>query len=341
MKWSIIIRYVSLAIASSALLLIAPVVILARLLPAGEQVAYMYDRGSEEPDWNIYLLDVRHGLSVPFIVGEAQDRYPEWSPDGKWLAYHANPNGYGLSGPFHLYIANASTGNTTLLSVSAESTIAGDNQAMVAWSPDGSRLAFHSGEGYYMNRPYKIFISDTRGKSFYSVPQERMYGEVIYAAWSPHGDSLAFVLSEPQGDGSMLYTIEVGSSMGDPVGKAQQVYRSLDDILFPTWSPDGQQIAFAISRASLQSTPNGSYLQTVTDELFIVNVDGTDLRQITMSSPDTRNMHPDWLPDGRSIIFASGHEESGYDLYKIDVDGTNLTRLTRLPGDEWAPDWKP
>ena len=64
-------------------------------------------------------------------------------------------------------------------------------------------------------------------------------------------------------------------------------------------------------------------------ELFVMNRDGSDLRQLTTLGG--ANFAPSWHPDGKRIIFASNkHDPRGrdFDLYLINVDGTGLERVT-------------
>jgi Tol biopolymer transport system component len=104
----------------------------------------------------------------------------------------------------------------------------------------------------------------------------------------------------------------------------------------PSWSPDGQLIAFASDR-------NGNA------DIFIMKKDGSDLRQLTFDTMDERL--PRWSPDGRKILFLTGRDgllrdqssRSRYvDVFVIDVDGSHLANLTRTPSaSEYEPAWSP
>jgi hypothetical protein len=41
------------------------------------------------------------------------------------------------------------------------------------------------------------------------------------------------------------------------------------------------------------------------------------------------------------ILFGAETRRSGYELFTVQADGTDLTRLTHLDGDAVHPDWSP
>jgi len=51
-------------------------------------------------------------------------------------------------------------------------------------------------------------------------------------------------------------------------------------------------------------------------------------------------LDPAWSPDGRYIAFESDRNGE-YDIYVIDVDGTNAIQLTDNPGSDTSPVWAP
>jgi Tol biopolymer transport system component/serine/threonine protein kinase len=95
------------------------------------------------------------------------------------------------------------------------------------------------------------------------------------------------------------------------------------------------QVAFASTRVGLP-------------QLFVVNVDGTDLTQIT--NMEKGACQPSWSPDGLQLVFISPcagrgefyetiYNESS--LYMIKADGTGLKQLTPSPGSDFDPAWSP
>jgi Tol biopolymer transport system component len=98
---------------------------------------------------------------------------------------------------------------------------------------------------------------------------------------------------------------------------------------FSKLSPDKTQVVFVTGRR----------------DIWVVNTDGSNPTALTQGEED--DWEPDWSPDGMKIIFRRGQLEgnplakTGKDLYMMDSDGSNLTQLTDLPGDEVRPIWSP
>jgi Tol biopolymer transport system component len=110
----------------------------------------------------------------------------------------------------------------------------------------------------------------------------------------------------------------------------------------PVFSPDGEKIAFIRGRDSED-------VYQIEKDIYVMNPDGTGERRLThvaagLTYPDSSQLA--WSPDSEKIAFVDG-SVSAADIYTIDVDGTNRTRLTnsepsadRLTGINYAA-WSP
>jgi Tol biopolymer transport system component len=94
----------------------------------------------------------------------------------------------------------------------------------------------------------------------------------------------------------------------------------------PTWSPTGSQIVF--------SAVVGGHR-----DLYVVDADGTGLRQLT-DTPDFDEFAPAWSPDSTQIVFQA-NPEAQWDIYAMNADGTDRRRLTTDAANDTSPDWAP
>ncbi len=59
-----------------------------------------------------------------------------------------------------------------------------------------------------------------------------------------------------------------------------------------------------------------------------------------MTFAPSEDRHPSWAPDGSRIALASD-KDGDFDLYTVDENGGNRTRMTNSSGDDVQPDWSP
>ena len=112
----------------------------------------------------------------------------------------------------------------------------------------------------------------------------------------------------------------------------------------PRWSPDGRRIAFSSTRHAPRPENSDGWIST--DEIYVMNFDGSALRRLTYGPQ--KSWSPDWSPDGMQIAFES-NRDGHWRIYVMDGNGSNVRRLTtdqRFPsstgeaGAVWAPDGK-
>jgi Tol biopolymer transport system component len=102
----------------------------------------------------------------------------------------------------------------------------------------------------------------------------------------------------------------------------------LDDS--PAWSPDGKRIAFR------------SYRSGYDGEIWVVNTDGSSPVNLTPNALPAiaDNGHPDWSPDGRSIVYTST-AGGDWGIWVMNADGSGKRQLTNTPALDAEPAWSP
>jgi Tol biopolymer transport system component len=101
----------------------------------------------------------------------------------------------------------------------------------------------------------------------------------------------------------------------------------------PSWSPDGAKLVFT----SPCEFKTDSYRES---SLHIINADGTGLTPLTTAPGG--DFDPAWSPDGNRIAFTS-LRDGRKEIYMLDLDTSDLTRLTASETDEESsqPAWSP
>lgn len=153
--------------------------------------------------------------------------------------------------------------------------------------------------------------------------------------WAPNGRRIAYRF-EPRCDYTLdqVVVIDVRTSRRLNISRKTGIFGNS-----PSWSPDSRRIAFAgLPRV-------GGKPARVPLALYIVRSDGAQARRLTPPSLG-EVQYPFWSPDGRWIAFQISNRvaTAGFDLYRVEPDGSNLKRLTRNGAsgayNEW-PMWSP
>lgn len=75
-------------------------------------------------------------------------------------------------------------------------------------------------------------------------------------------------------------------------------------------------------------------------DIWTMNSDGTGLTDLTANSP-ADDFRPDWSPDGSKIVFVSDRDGGDGEIYAMNADGSNQTRLTSSSSEDTTPTWSP
>ena len=149
------------------------------------------------------------------------------------------------------------------------------------------------------------------------------------ATVSPKGDKIVFT-SVRNGDLD-LYTMDLKGN------NIMQVTHELGYDGGAFFSPDGSKLVFRASRPKSEEAKKDyldllhqNLVQPVEMELFVCNVDGSNLQQVTHLGK--ANWAPYYVPGSNKIIFSSNHAATrgySFNLYIINEDGTGLEKVTQ------------
>jgi Tol biopolymer transport system component len=104
----------------------------------------------------------------------------------------------------------------------------------------------------------------------------------------------------------------------------------------PSWTPNGREIVFASNRA---------HPKRATDQLYVMNADGSGVRRLTRGDLDARE--PSFSPDGKWIVYAahelraSGLATDAGAIDLISANGTKVRFLSPRLRDADFPTWSP
>lgn len=186
---------------------------------------------------------------------------------------------------------------------------------------------------------YDIFVADLNGNITQQLTKEAGYD--AEATISPKGDKIVFT-SMRNGDLD-LYIMDIDGS------NVRQITNEPGYDGGAWFSPDGSKIVWRASRPKTgeelkeyQDLLDQGLVMPTNMEVFVADADGSNVRQITRLGK--ANWAPNFMPDGKRIIFASNHEyERGFpfNMYIINMDGTGLEKISHDGGFDAFPMFSP
>ncbi len=202
-------------------------------------------------------------------------------------------------------------------------------------SPDGKQVAYIGNKNldddiYLLSQDQsgkwkqELLIAGGKGKRFETL---RYFDSAI--GWSRDGNRLAFIAKSGKDDA--LYVMNPHSK------KVTQrfVFAQLNGLQSPSFSPWGDEVVFVGIAGGVS-------------DLYIVDLADGKLQRLT----DDRfaELHPQWSPDGKAVVFATDRGEGtdeakllfgDYDLALYHFADKRIENLTSLPGNATSPQWSP
>jgi len=297
--------------------------------PDGTKVAYSVTQADFDQDaynTQIWLADVASGQCLQLTRSKKSSFGPEWSPDGRWLAFISSR----AEDKPQIFIINPNAGEAIQLTKSET----GVNN--YAWSPDGKTIAFTATDPESKeSKARKDYYGDyevVRKEYFFThlwtvdvaealkapeVGRRRTSGKdwtVNSFDWSHDGTKIAFsatINSDLINDGTAdIYVLDQAA---DTVKKIVSQPGPDNN---PVWSPDGRSILFSSAMGHTDYFARNSHLA-------VVPAEGGPVRSLT-DAFDESIYGGEWTDEG--IYFAALQKTAAH-LYCLDPSSLKVDRI--------------
>ena len=226
--------------------------------PDGTKIAFISNRNGGE--YQIYVMDADGTNQIKLTDGPREKRYPDWSPDGGKIAFTVRDR------INHIEVMDADGDNRAVLERDALTP---------SWSPDGGKIAFVSGR----DGGGEIYVIGADGQGLERLTDDFLGGHSL--SFSPYGRRIASDSTREE-----FYHIYV---MGADGKNRKWLTHNKEHHFHPTWSPDGEAIAYAVSDDNPLSV-----------KIHLMTADGKYIKQLSK----VRNViddQPDFGPGGLAV----------------------------------------
>ncbi|MCX6225744.1 MAG: T9SS type A sorting domain-containing protein [Bacteroidia bacterium] len=182
-----------------------------------------------------------------------------------------------------------------------------------AWSNDGKQIAFTSDR----DGNFELYAMNADGTNQHKLTNTGL--QCGTPDWSPDGTKILVTVSED------TYSEEGDIGLINSDGSGFRILSGSGQGYGPLWTDDGSNIIFCSKRT-------GHF------EIYLMDIDGNNLQQITRSQTDKLNAR--LSPDGQKIAYTLvSPTGTDTEIHSMNADGTGDIRLTRTGNLSKNPCW--
>ncbi|HEC45091.1 MAG TPA: DUF5050 domain-containing protein, partial [Bacteroides sp.] len=326
------------------------------LSPEGSKIVFSSFR---DPDYEIFIMDPDGSNQTNLTNNsDSHDQGPSWSPDGSKISFTSRIN-YN----YEIYVMDVNGSNVSRLT---------NNPAVdsvPSWSPDGSKIAFTSQRDIY----YEIYVMNTDGSNQTRITN--ISADNYGPSWSPDGSQIAF--HSTRDSNNEIYVMNADGSNQTRLTNnlandfypswARPVYHEMPGTVTLT-SPNGGENWTASTTQNITWTSS-----SVTNvKLEYTTDNGTNWTEIIASTAASAGSYSWTIPirpstnckvkisdasdagindesdaaftitesTDETIAFQS-NKDGNAEIYVMNPDGSNKTRLTNNSAADSHPSWSP